>query len=112
MAFGFKSNTYIIHINTYISCDSNICVYKLSEPLGKYMHIGISKEIVDTMSWPYAHTSYLNLWGIPIYAYSQTCHRGKNNGYNITTLHPYSYSEPFGNRSIQALALLSHMENI
>jgi len=64
------------------------------------------------MSRPYAHTSHLKLWRIPIYAYSQTWHRKKNNVYNFTALHIYSYSKPLGNTSLRALPILNHRENI
>jgi hypothetical protein len=62
------------------------------------------------MSRPYAHTSHPNLWRIIIYAYSRTWYHRKNNGYNITTLHAYSYSEPLGNTSIRALPTLNHKD--
>jgi hypothetical protein len=39
-----KAIFYNIHTITYISCDSDIFVYKLSKPLGIYRHIGISKH--------------------------------------------------------------------
>jgi hypothetical protein len=108
----YKSNSYIIHINIYISGDSDILVYNLSELLGKYKHTRISKEIIDTMSQPFRHTSHPNLWGIPIYEYSQTWYLRKSNGYNITALHAYNYSELSGNTSIRALPILNRKENI
>jgi hypothetical protein len=64
--------------HTYISCDLDILVYKLLELLEKCKHTGISKGIVDTMSRSYARASHPNLWGIPIYAYSQTWYHSKN----------------------------------